>query len=69
MAKTKLDKQIAGKAVSRKLERLEKRRFLRAKLSVEAQKEMKDVYKKEKRSLREKDKKMKEQKALAKESD
>lgn len=59
LAKTKLDTMLAGKAVSRKLERLEKRRFLRAKLSAEAQKEMKDVYKKEKRSRREKEKKLK----------
>lgn len=59
IAKTKLDKALASKAVCRKLERLEKRRFLRGKLSVEAQKEMKDVYKKEKRSIREKEKKAK----------
>lgn len=51
---------MAGKAVSRKLERLEKRRFLRAKyMSVEDQKEMKDVYKKEKRSRKEIEKKKK----------
>ena len=59
-AQTKLDMKLAGKAVSRKLERLEKRRFLRSKfLSVEAQKEMKDAYKKEKRSRRENEKKAK----------
>lgn len=51
--------KLAGKAVSRKLERMEKRRFLRSKLSVEAQKDMKDVYKKEKRSRRELEKKAK----------
>ena len=51
--------KLAGKAVSRKLERMEKRRFLRSKLSVEAQKDMKDVYKKEKRSRRELKKKAK----------
>ena len=51
--------KLAGKAVSRKLERMEKRRFLRSKLSVEAQKDMKDVYKKEKRNRRELEKKAK----------
>jgi len=46
---------LGGRAVSRKLSRIEMRKQLRSKLSVDKQQEFKDVYKKTKQEKRKKD--------------
>ncbi len=52
---TKMNLGLGGRAVSRKLSRIEMRKQLRSKLSVDKQQEFKDVYKKTKQEKRKKD--------------